>query len=393
MSSSAYKLAAVCSHVNTIGMSLSNKKQVSQLTLDEFYDYMYRCSWVVDKQTDPTVKAIVEKRFSNIQLKCAKLLPAKTLRQNFHKKFDKFKSAYRDLDLTIVIPAHNCADMITQTIESLGKLKAITFNVLVIDDGSSDDTIKVCKELASKMDNLHIFEQGNKGAGRARNSLVPLCTGQYSFFLDADDVIDGAVLEEAVGVAKKGGNDLLLFGYKIEFYEEKKKRAMFDADRKVWDEIKAAKDHEQRLTAASKLINYPWNRIIKTDLLHDENIFFGPTVVHNDIPFHWHSIASAKKIGFLDKDVCVHRKFSERAQITNITDARRMMVFEALRFTQDRLISYPSYKQMARNWRDFSTHLIGWAKDRIPKELDGSYKEQAAEFMNRLQGVELEHGK
>ncbi|MDR2208212.1 MAG: glycosyltransferase [Azoarcus sp.] len=392
MNSSAYKVAAICSHANTIGMSLSGKKQVSQLTIDEFYDYVFRQSWVVDKQVDASVKALIEKRFSNIYRKCVKGLPPKHLCADFRKKFENYKAAYPDLDLTIVIPAYNCADMIAQTIESLDKLK-IPHNILVIDDGSTDDTVKVAKALAAKVNNLHVFEQGNRGAGRARNALVPLCTGQYTYFLDADDVIDSTVLEEAVGLARRGDNDLFLFGYKIEFFEDKKRRDMFDSDKKVFAEIKAAKDVDQRRTAASKLINYPWNRIIRTDLLHDENIFFGPTVVHNDIPFHWHSIASAKKIGFMEKDVCVHRKFSERAQITNINDARRMMVFEALRYTQERLVAYPSYKLMAQSWRDFATHLIGWAKDRVPQELEGAYKEQAAAFMNKLQGVELANGK
>src|SRR5690606_16177596 len=103
-------------------------------------------------------------------------------------------------------------------------------------------------------------------------------------------------------------NDLLLFKYQIENFEEKKRRDLFNADRDVWDNM--LRNRNNIATEAVKLINYPWVRIIKTDLLHDENIYFGATVVHNDIPFHWHSLVTAKNIGLLDKAVCVHRKFS-----------------------------------------------------------------------------------
>ncbi|HBI7864521.1 TPA: glycosyltransferase, partial [Escherichia coli] len=240
----------------------------------------------------------------------------------------------------------------------------------------------ICRDYAEKYANVIYYHQGNKGAGRARNSVIPLCTGKYTYFLDADDVINAKSLEHAVKKAILEDADLLLMKYKIEYYDEKKTRGMFNADDKLWQSFEKEK-HKIR-NYASALINYPWNRIIKTDLLHDENIFFGPTVVHNDIPYHWHSIVAAQKISYINDVVCIHRKFATRSQITNISDSRRLMVFEALRYTQERIMHYPAFSEIKQQWINFSVELIDWAKERIPSDMHEKFNEYKEEFINSL---------
>lgn len=172
--------------------------------------------------------------------------------------------------------------------------------------------------------------------------------------------------------------------YRIDFFEDKKSRGMFDADRKLWESFKSMRNVNEIRSAVAALINYPWNRIIKTDLLHDENIFFGPTVVHNDIPYHWHSVIAAKKISYTDDEVCTHRKFSARNQITNITDGRRLMVFEALRYTQERIMQYPEFSDINPQWTKFSSELIDWAKVRVPENMLDLFNEYKQEFIKNL---------
>ena len=172
--------------------------------------------------------------------------------------------------------------------------------------------------------------------------------------------------------------------YRIEFFEDNKSREMFDADKKIWGALKSQGNIKDMRRLVSSLINYPWNRIIKTDLLHDENIFFGPTVVHNDIPYHWHSVIAAKKISYTDDEVCTHRKFSARNQITNITDSRRLMVFEALRYTQERLMHYSEFSAIKPQWSKFSSELIEWAKVRVPEDKLQLFNKYKQEFINNL---------
>lgn len=385
MSSATYKLASLAQHLNTVSNHLIENYSKNQIIFDEFYDYCYRTDWVATRQEDESTKNLIKKVFSNIYLNTQSILPPVNIRPNFKKKFNDFRNAYPDLDLTIVIPVYNCEDLIANTLKSVLELQNLKFNIIIMDDGSIDSTLKICHDFEKKFNNIHVYQQGNKGAGRARNAVIPLCTGEYTFFLDADDTVNAGSLENAVKEAKRQSSDLYFVKYAIEFYEENKKRGMFNADEAIWKKVLKEDNQQRRAELASGLINYPWNRLIKTSLLQSENIFFGSTVVHNDIPYHWHSILAAKKIAFSNLTVCTHRKFSERSQITNISDERRLMVFESLRFTNEIIRRYDA-PFINNSWYGFATHVVGWAKDRVPETHLEQYEDMKKELFLNLVG-------
>lgn len=392
MGAADYKLGAMCSHMNTIGRFLDKelKAPADQPIFDEFYDYCYRSAWVSQRQTRTEVKNIIGKQLAKIVKRNIAEHPSKFKRANFDEKINEFDAAYPDYDLTVVIPVFNCEEFIEETINSALNTPGVMTNILVIDDGSSDRTAEICRQLEQKHKNIHFFEQKNKGAGRARNALIPLCTGRYTFFLDADDVIDGKVLAQSVIDATKKDNDLYFMKYKIAFHEKGQERDMFNADKALWDKFSSAKDNNQLRILAAELINYPWNRIIKTELLLDANIFFGATVVHNDIAFHWDSLLAAKRIGYTNDVVCTHRKFEKRVQITNVSDHRRLTAFDALEFTHQKIQKHENGKYLSGAWVKFSTHLIEWVKDRIPEELQSQYQLRRAKLLDKITLLEKE---
>ncbi|MFJ5161286.1 glycosyltransferase family 2 protein [Pantoea sp. NPDC088449] len=384
MGSSSYKLAAISSHLNTTVNFLSQNKIKKQSVLDAFYDYCYRTSWIIDKQLDQMTKNLIKHRLFDIYCKAQSISPPVNIRPNFKRKFEDYSKSYPKLDLTIVMPVYNCEDLIAESIESVLKISNLKYNLLIIDDGSSDRTAEICQNYANNHKNINFYMQVNKGAGRARNSIIPLCTGKYTFFLDADDVINANGLENSVKKAITDDADLLFMKYRIEFFEEKKSRGMFNGDLQLWDSLSKDDNATSIKKNVAALINYPWNRIIKTNFLHDKNIFFGSTVVHNDVLYHWHSIIAAKKISYIDQEVCTHRKFSQRDQITNISDSRRLMVFEALRYTQEQITKQPDFHKIKSQWETFSTELIQWAEKRIPNEHKDSFFNFKNEFVKNL---------
>src|SRR5699024_6431628 len=174
-----------------------------------------------------------------------------------------------------------------------------------------------------------------------------------------------------------------------EFVDEGRSRGMFNADSEIWTKLPEYSDVEDKRSLVAGLINYPWNRIIRTQLLHSGNIFFGPTVVHNDVLFHWHSILSASNIGYLDVEVCTHRKFNTRTQVPNIADERRMAVLEALRGTHARITDLDSYQDVHLQWKNFALDLLEWAKARIPEPLRQEYATKAHDLARVLESNTL----
>ena len=391
MGASEYKLSAIASHANTILTSLKTSTGDHRGVLfEEFIDYVSRQRWIVRRQTQPAAERIIQKRLVEIYDRAVESEPSVRVPQSTVTHFARYRNAYPELDLTIVIPVYNSADLLASTLDSVLALEGVAYDVLLIDDVSSDESLKIMRKYEQKHTNVHVFTQKNRGAGRARNSVIPMCTGRYTYFLDADDVINASALRQAVNKADHDHADLLLFQYRIEFVDEGRSRGMFDADSEVWSRLEHATNNAEKQTAAVSLINYPWNRIIRTSLLQDANIFFGPTVVHNDILFHWHSILSASNVSHLDVEVCSHRKFKDREQVTNIRDNRRMAVLEALRGTYERISALRDFENIDQNWRQFALELLEWANSRIPAESRDEYSTRRDELTQLMNARKIE---
>lgn len=385
MGAHAYKLGAITSHANTIlNVLAGSTAEYREVLFEEFIDYVSRQRWIVRRQTQKAAADILKHRLTGLFEKALEIEPATNVPQEIAVHFAGYRDAYPDLDLTVVMPVYNSADLLRESLDSVLKLEGLRYNVILIDDGSTDNSLEIMREYEKKYSNVHVFEQKNRGAGRARNAVIPLCTGRYTYFLDADDVIDASALREAVQKATRENSDLLFVKYQIEFTDEKRTRDMFNDDAEIWRQLPDATELPELQSLVAGLINYPWNRVIRTSVLHDANIFFGPTVVHNDVLFHWHSILAAQSIGFLDAPVCTHRKFQDRAQVTNIVDERRMAVLEALRGTHQRISDLSSYEAVREQWRDFARGLLDWAEKRIPESSKHVYRERAAELAQSL---------
>ncbi len=88
--------------------------------------------------------------------------------------------------LSVIIASHNHQDYIAQTLESLEKQTFQSFEIILVDDGSTDKTVEAARDFPSR---AHIFTQENKGVVAARNRGVSLAKGQYICFVDSDDMV------------------------------------------------------------------------------------------------------------------------------------------------------------------------------------------------------------
>jgi glycosyltransferase involved in cell wall biosynthesis len=367
-----------------------------QPIVDKFYDYCcYRNDWIIRHQEKEDVKAILGKRLAQIVEKYQRKIPPVSVRQSFPqrlRKIQEYSAGYPQHDLTIVIPVYNGQDFIEAVIHNALNVPGITTDVLVMDDGSQDGTAEICQKLAEKHKNLHFFQQKNRGAGRARNALIPLCTGLYTYFIDADDVFDAERLAKAVKEARKRDNDLYFMQYKIEHYEKKKVLGMLDKDQAAWKNFRNAKSHDELRKMVAPLVPHTWTHLVKTELLHDANLFFGPSKVGNDILFHWESVLAAKNIGYGEYAVCTYRLFEQREQLSNRFDHRKLELFDALELMHRRLLRNTNGRLLFDAWNGFVLRILKWLKTVIPEDLQPQYEARKAKLLNLLAAAGQQEG-
>ena len=120
--------------------------------------------------------------------------------------------------VSIIIPIYNLEKSINSCIESLMK-QNYPFNkleVIIIDDGSTDESASICQEYAERFPNILFLHQENKGVSAARNLGIKHATGKYIFFLDADDRFSENTIKDCVDFFKSVQNKVDLITYPIE---------------------------------------------------------------------------------------------------------------------------------------------------------------------------------
>lgn len=97
---------------------------------------------------------------------------------------------------SIIIPTFNAAKNIRKCLDSILNQTFSDFEVLVINDGSTDETENILEEYSSKFSNIRVFNFSNSGVGISRRRGISLAQGEYLIFVDSDDSINSGLLYE-----------------------------------------------------------------------------------------------------------------------------------------------------------------------------------------------------
>ncbi len=111
--------------------------------------------------------------------------------------------------ISVIIPVYNVEDYLHYAIESLEKQTYKNFEIILVNDGSTDDSGKLCDEYSEKYSNVRVFHKENGGLSDARNYGVKKANGEFITFLDPDDYLENYSLELLSEIQKRYGCDLV----------------------------------------------------------------------------------------------------------------------------------------------------------------------------------------
>ncbi len=105
--------------------------------------------------------------------------------------------------VSVIIPVYNRSEYIYDCMDSLFRQTYENFEVIIVDDGSTDGTVEICKKFAENDSRIKFFSQSHGGVSAARNLALLHATGEYVFFLDSDDMIYPLIFETLVNGMEK----------------------------------------------------------------------------------------------------------------------------------------------------------------------------------------------
>jgi len=115
--------------------------------------------------------------------------------------------------VSVIIPMYNSEAYISRCIQSVINQSYSNLEIIIIDDGSTDGGLELCKKLCLTDERIRIFSQDNKGVAKARNMGIDIAAGKYIFFLDSADAIHPLLLEELVWQVEDKHADIALCDY------------------------------------------------------------------------------------------------------------------------------------------------------------------------------------
>lgn len=186
--------------------------------------------------------------------------------------------------------------------QSILKQSFSNFEIIAVDDGSTDDTGQLLEQFHKKDQRIKVIRQDNSGLGAARNKGFEFASGKYTLFIDSDDFIEDGLLENVVHTAEDTDADIVLFGART-----------YNNITKVYGQLKFLPD--KRVFGNSKVINRKncpdkimqianvpvWNKLYRTEFLRNENLSFQTLHNNEDVMFVLSSFCLATRIAYLDQ--------------------------------------------------------------------------------------------
>lgn len=114
--------------------------------------------------------------------------------------------------LSIIVPVYNARHYIGTCIESILHQSFCDYELILIDDGSTDDSGYICDTYAGQDNRIHVIHQSNQGVSAARNAGLEAVTGRYVCFVDADDWIEPDLFQICIDTIESSGADVLQHG-------------------------------------------------------------------------------------------------------------------------------------------------------------------------------------
>lgn len=200
-----------------------------------------------------------------------------------------------NIKLTVAVAIYNIEKYLPKCLESLlNQTEKNGYEILLINDGSTDNSRKICEEFIGKGLNAEIIDKENGGLTSVRNLSIDLAKGENILFLDGDDYIENETMK--IIFKELEDYDLLVFGFnwinENNIYTDERflKNKIYDENKKI-----------RNLIFSNEINSSVWNKIFKVDILKENNIRFLEFKSCEDIPFTNEYLQKCKNVKIINR--------------------------------------------------------------------------------------------
>lgn len=202
-----------------------------------------------------------------------------------------------NLLVSVIVPIYNVEKYLKECLDSLVNQTYSNVEIILINDGSRDNSAQIAKYYVDKFENFVLYEQENKGLSAARNLGIEHSKGEYICFLDSDDYLVNDAIARLVQLAQNKNLDLIKFSA-FSFYDED--RTLFREEFYQYQgqyDVCCGKEFLEKEIKQGDIYNVSCAlMLIKRKCISDNGLRFVEGIIHEDIIFNWELITLCKRI-------------------------------------------------------------------------------------------------
>lgn len=198
--------------------------------------------------------------------------------------------------VSVIVPIYNVSEYITGCMRSLASQTFCDFEVILVDDCGTDDSVDKAVEVLSSCNVNHklLHHKHNRGLSAARNTGMSVAEGEYIYFLDSDDTISSDCLELLVGKAEELHVQMVAGGIHVDGNDDNIPLLNTKAEA-YYTNADVFKSY-----LAGEYYMMAWNKLVRKDFLLDNHVEFVEGLVHEDNPWSFETACKLSSIAFVE---------------------------------------------------------------------------------------------
>jgi len=265
--------------------------------------------------------------------------------------------------VSVIVPFYNVERYIKKCLDSLINQTLEEIELILVNDGSTDDSYKIAKQFQEKYpDKVKYYEKINGGLGDARNFGINYATGEYVAFLDSDDYVEPTMYEEMYKEAKQSNADMVECDFWWEYPNKKK------------EDIGCTYSNQKEMLQKARVV--AWNKLIKTEIYKDHSeARFAVGLRYEDVEGFYKILPYINKVAYVRK--CFIHYIQREGSISKTQNKKNADIFTVL----DNVINYYKEKNLYDEFKEeleyiYTRYLLCSSFLRIVKIKDKSIKKE-----------------
>lgn len=242
--------------------------------------------------------------------------------------------------ISVIIPVYNVENYLHRCIDSIIHQTHKNLEIILVNDGSTDNSGNICDEYAAKDDRIIVIHKKNEGSSCARNAGLEVAKGNYISFVDSDDFINVTMLEKILKNIIEYNLDVIEIPPKFSHENN-----VFDDTLIIEDPILATKRVIEDVTFAV------WRRVFKKSIIEDMR--FIPGIIHQDVFYTMDMLKRITRHGFLNSELYYYNSDSDSIIRSKYSLHKITIAIRATEYIKQNIIDHPYLKTPLTNYITF----------------------------------------